>query len=114
MGHLLFSLKGRVSRKTYWIFALVCAVAYVMALSIDGAMMGEEEDGIPLGTLVLSLAVFWPSIVIQVKRWHDRDKAGWWIFIALVPLLGPVWALVENGFLPGTTGDNRFGPPPES
>ncbi|MBF0269488.1 MAG: DUF805 domain-containing protein [Alphaproteobacteria bacterium] len=112
MGQVLFSLQGRISRKTYWMFALGCVVVFMLALGVDFAMMDEEGEGVPIGSLLASLAVIWPSIAIQVKRWHDRDKPGWWMFIVFVPLVGPIWAFVENGFLPGTPGDNRFGPSP--
>ena len=27
-----------------------------------------------------------------------------------IPVIGFVWTLIENGFLRGTPGDNRFGP----
>src|SRR3546814_14546367 len=62
--------------------------------------------------MLFNLAILWPGIVIAIKRWHDRDKSGWWILIVLIPIVGPIWALVENGFLAGTAGPNRFGPDP--
>jgi uncharacterized membrane protein YhaH (DUF805 family) len=40
----------------------------------------------------------------MVKRWHDRGKHGYWVFINLIPLVGPIWALIELGFL-GPTDD---------
>jgi len=47
-----------------------------------------------------------------VKRYHDRDKSGWWILILFIPLVGFIWFLIELGCLPGTPGPNRFGPDP--
>jgi predicted component of type VI protein secretion system len=32
--------------------------------------------------------------------------------IALVPVVGQIWALIETGFLPGTVGPNQYGPDP--
>ncbi len=58
------------------------------------------------------LPVIWPSLVVAIKRWHDRDKSGWWCLINFIPVVGTIWAFVENGCLEGTTGDNRFGPDP--
>jgi uncharacterized membrane protein YhaH (DUF805 family) len=29
-----------------------------------------------------------------------------------VPIIGSIWLLIELGFLAGTPGANRFGPPP--
>jgi uncharacterized membrane protein YhaH (DUF805 family) len=49
--------------------------------------------------------------MVYIKRFHDRDKTGWWVLIGLIPLIGPLWLLIELGFLKGTDGANRFGPP---
>jgi uncharacterized membrane protein YhaH (DUF805 family) len=62
--------------------------------------------------MIVSLVVIWPGLAINIKRWHDRDKSGWWILISLIPFVGPIWALVEVGFLPGTPGPNQYGPDP--
>ena len=62
-----------------------------------------------LGTVVL---VGWISFAISAKRWHDRDKSGWYNLLVLVPFAGPIWFLTECGFLRGTVGPNRFGPDP--
>ena len=51
-------------------------------------------------------------MAIQAKRWHDHDKSALWLLINLIPYIGPVWALIENGFKPGTSGANRFGTDP--
>ena len=49
---------------------------------------------------------------IERKRWHDRDKSGWWALLNLIPVIGTLWILIECGFLRGTYGGNRFGPDP--
>ena len=51
----------------------------------------------------------WPCAAVSVKRWHDRDKSGWWAVVYLIPLVGLVWTLVANGCLRGSVGPNRFG-----
>jgi uncharacterized membrane protein YhaH (DUF805 family) len=61
---------------------------------------------------LFALAALIPAILVDIKRWHDRDKSGWWMLIALVPIIGTIWFLIELGFLAGTPGSNRFGPPP--
>ena len=49
-----------------------------------------------------------PYLAVTVRRLHDVNKSGWWFFIQLVPLIGPVWlfCLMVIG---GTPGPNRFG-----
>ena len=36
---------------------------------------------------------------------------GWWVLIGLIPIIGALWLLIELGFLKGTDGPNRYGPP---
>ena len=44
------------------------------------------------------VAAILASVVIQVfstvKRWHDRDKSGWWIMIGVIPIIGSFWVLI--------------------
>ena len=72
----------------------------------------DAKDGVGLFSSIFSLVVIVPAFLVYIKRWHDRDKSGWWMLIVLIPLVGLIWFLVELGFLPGTPGPNRFGPPP--
>ena len=52
------------------------------------------------------------ALAVSVKRWHDRDKSGWWVLLNLLPVIGWLWALIDNGFLRGSVGPNRFGEDP--
>jgi len=60
-----------------------------------------------LGYLIM-IGLIWPSLAVQTKRWHDRNKSGWWNLIGLAPIVGPLWAFIELGFLKGTPGANRY------
>lgn len=115
---LLFSFEGRASRLQFWgvyIGMMVAYVAFVMAVGV-GNFPTVDETGAPvapgggagLGVMVLSLVSLWVSLAINAKRFHDRDKSGWWVLIALVPVIGGLWILIECGFLAGTPGSNRF------
>ena len=113
-GWFLFSLQGRISRRQYWLnFILpVLGLSFIIAFVSD-PQLNPDEGGYWL-VILWSLAVLWPGVATQVKRWHDRDKSGWWYFIGLVPIIGSLWAFIETGFLPGTEGDNRYGPDPKT
>ena len=54
------------------------------------------------------------TLAVLIKRWHDRNKSGFWLLINLLPVIGQVWMVIELGVLPGTPGTNRFGPSPKS
>lgn len=106
----LFSFRGRINRKPYCIFNLSITLAGVFLGLFTGPV--TEISDIGNAQLAFMLWIFWPSLAIQAKRWHDCDKSALWILINLIPIAGPVWALIENCLQPGTPGDNRFGPNP--
>jgi hypothetical protein len=58
---------------------------------------------------LVNLLVFWRALALLVKRWHDRDKTGWWVLLNIVPLIGFVWTFIECGLMRGTVGPNRCG-----
>ena len=76
--------------------------------SMGGGMMSYSAG--PIG-IVWSLANLLPGIAIGVRRLHDLDKSGWWVLIALIPLIGAIILIVWY-CSKGTTGDNRFGADP--
>jgi uncharacterized membrane protein YhaH (DUF805 family) len=69
----------------------------------------QSRNGIGLFTGIFALLTLIPTIIVYVKRFHDRDKSGWWVLIGLIPIIGVIWLLIELGFLKGTPGPNRFG-----
>jgi uncharacterized membrane protein YhaH (DUF805 family) len=102
--------RGRIARRTFWLYGVLPLLGLNLLLSallsIAGMQSGHAE------TLVNRL-LLWPVIAVSVKRWHDRDRSGWWVLILLIPVVGWLWALIDNGFLRGTPGPNRFGPQPQ-
>ena len=123
---ILFSFDGRIPRRQYWgasliMLGIVVVFAILFALlmpAVFSSHSGVSDIGggllavlsiliIPLGVLFI-----WMSLAVQVKRWHDRDKAWPWIFIGFIPYLGAIWNFVEQGCLRGTVGPNRFGEDP--
>ena len=105
--------QGRVNRKQWWLWLILPIFVISLILSIVDAAIGtvDPESGLGLLTGVWTLIILIPSILVYIKRFHDRDKSGWWVLIGLVPIIGALWLLIELGFLKGTPGPNRFGPP---
>lgn len=108
---LFLTNSGRINRQPYWIGSIVVAVISVVVDAIITAILGKGALGQTL-VLLISLALLYASVNIGIKRFHDRDKSGWWVLIAFVPLIGWIWYIIECGFLPGTSGPNRYGPDP--
>jgi uncharacterized membrane protein YhaH (DUF805 family) len=108
---LFLTNDGRINRQPFWIGVIIIFVVeliwrIVVHLIFSHGIIGHFLVGI--GALVL----LYPSVNLGIKRFHDRDKSGWWVLIALIPVIGWIWYLIEAGFLPGTAGPNRFGPDP--
>ncbi len=111
--HLLFAFDGRINRGKFWAGILASWVIALVVGGIIGGILYQIASG--LGWLVwvaVYAGLIWVGLAISVKRWHDRDKSGWWILIGFVPIIGGLWALIETGFLEGTKGDNQYGPDP--
>lgn len=107
---ILFSFRGRIGRSTYWI-SLLCVLGYMLLIMpVISLLAFRQEFDIPVDVLFF-IPLIWISLAIHIKRWHDRDKSGWFVLVALIPVIGTLWVLIENGCLAGCSTINRFGPP---
>jgi uncharacterized membrane protein YhaH (DUF805 family) len=103
---LLFSFEGRINRKPFWIYNLSILALFIifgLLFGTDITMQSDDESWI------FPLIFLWPSLAVQIKRWHDLNKSGWYMLINLIPIIGPIWTFVHTGFIPGTSGKNRYG-----
>jgi len=115
VGKALFSFSGRVPRHVYWVALLtMLAINFrVCADLVDPTRNSSYSVTMSWITYLIWLPIaMWISLAVQIKRWHDLDKSGWWVLIGLVPIVGGFWVLIENGCIEGTKGPNRFGPNP--
>jgi uncharacterized membrane protein YhaH (DUF805 family) len=150
----LLSLQGRTGRARYLAvvagfaaaLAVLMATFWLYALSVPGEYENGGPTPFPKGPLGIAGAVLWFALMAlsfwtlgtaTVRRLHDRDKSGWWIFLVLVGpnfvyglgdylaatgidmpplafalriagLSGFLYGAVELLLLPGTPGRNRY------
>lgn len=98
--------RGRIARATFWLYG----VAALLGLGVLGhLLLGIARVRQDNAEHIVNLLLVWPAVATAAKRWHDRDKSGWWVLVVLIPVVGWIWALIENGCLRGTPGPNRFG-----
>ena len=101
------NFNGRARRTEYWMFFLVYIGVMVVASIIDAVL------GISFVTAIASLVHLLPSIGVGVRRLHDINRSGWWMLVALIPIIGWIiaiyWAVKE-----GDVGDNAYGPDPKA
>lgn len=98
--------KGRARRKEYWMFVLFNVIISIVISSV-GALIE-----MPLLGNLYSLAVLLPGLAVGVRRLHDINKSGWYILIALIPLIGAIWLLILLA-KEGDVGENQYGPNPK-
>jgi uncharacterized membrane protein YhaH (DUF805 family) len=86
----LFGVKGRVSRKGIWLGLILPQFAvFAVATGIDmGVGWYNRESDIGILSGLASLFYLWPNIAVTVKRFHDRNMTGWWIFYFVGIMLG--------------------------
>ena len=116
-------------------------VAYLVAMIIDSLVGIQLIGPYGLLTCLLALALIIPGLAVTVRRLHDTNRSGWWMLIVVVPYFivgimmgmavasGDMTGMASAGIvglvalagavamlvfmvLPGTKGDNRFGPDP--
>ena len=141
MKQLLFSFRGRLNRKRYWMTVIVTMAVIILLLLLALVMMREQMFEFAALTVVILLLLYipliWIGLAIGAKRLHDRDKSAWWLLVfyvlpGILSSLGnqmddlgflilhvvsfaiTVWAFVELGCLRGTLGPNQYGPDPLS
>jgi uncharacterized membrane protein YhaH (DUF805 family) len=94
------------------IVSVLLSVLLIGGLDFSGGGLGAM-GGLSLGVLILfTLAIFIPALAVQVRRFHDQDKSGWFVLLNFLPYVGGIIVLVMM-CLEGTRGPNRFGPDPK-
>ncbi|MCA3418955.1 MAG: DUF805 domain-containing protein [Roseomonas sp.] len=88
-----FSFKGRISRKTWWLYYFLVPLGINVSVAIlDDFVLQKNFFGerfvhssvMPLTAIAISL---WVTMAGQTKRWHDRGKTGWAVLFTMIPSL---------------------------
>ena len=108
---VLFSPKGRINRREYWLLGWLPLLAVSLGLGLlASAVTGSAGQWTRTVTVLMVLGVFallyYCGVVILIKRWHDLDRSGAWTFLCFIPLVGAIIGLVL-GLWPGANGPNR-------
>lgn len=110
------TFSGRARRKEYWMFVLFNIIFSAIASVIDRLTgLNITISGVSIGliSLIYSLFILIPSIAVIVRRLHDTNRPGGWIFIGLIPLIGWIVLLVFY-CTAGTVGNNKYGADPKN
>jgi uncharacterized membrane protein YhaH (DUF805 family) len=107
---------GRAGRSEYWWFFLFSAVIGVVGFGLVAVAIWGVEPALDIVVFVVAgmmlFALVLPGLAAAVRRLHDTDRSGACYLMVLIPGIGGIVLLLLL-VQPGTTGPNRFGPPPE-
>ena len=85
MKDLLLSFKGRIGRKTYWIWNIFYYIAITgFATGISVLFPAYSYLLLPIFLLLLVI----PDLAVTAKRWHDRNKSNYWLLLNVPLVLG--------------------------
>ena len=112
---------GRARRAEYWWFYLFYLIVYLVLGVVDSLLFGTTttENGFsastdtPILSGIFALGSLIPNLAVGVRRLHDINRRGWWLLIALIPLVGIIILIVWLAKA-GDKGPNQYGGDPIS
>jgi uncharacterized membrane protein YhaH (DUF805 family) len=114
-NYAIFS--GRARRSEYWYFVLFNIIFAFVAIMLDKvfstSFVVQTANG-PVNLfygyiyIIYNLFVLLPALAVLIRRLHDVGKSGWFVFISIIPLVGPIWLLVLL-FTDSIPGKNEYG-----
>lgn len=153
--YILFNFNGRIKRRTWLVFFFALGIAeygcellfrnafhiFSPAANGPGLISGDFYKSLidyfagVMASLLAALIFLWPSLALDVKRWHDIGRSGYCTLIVYVPVL-TIYPATEAADVPeplapmlksllaltvlvyfillaarrGNAGANRFGP----
>ena len=95
------TFSGRASRSEYWWMALIGLTVAIVTTLIDVVANGGFAEANATATGVgdilsyaWGLATIVPTVALSVRRLHDTDRSGNWLFLGLVPFIGVIVLLI--------------------
>lgn len=101
-------------------YVLTIVALLIMTFALGAAATSVDADaGLGIGgtvgmslLIVFILGSFIPQLAVQVRRFHDQDKSGWFVLFNFVPYIGGIIVFVFM-CIEGTQGDNQYGADPK-
>lgn len=81
------AFSGRATRQQFWMFVLFNALVALTLYFLAG-ISGTVGTLFSIVYVLYSLAMFLPSLAIQIRRLHDAGFSGWLWLLILLPFLG--------------------------
>lgn len=100
-----FGFRGRLARSEWFTRLMIAALFCAAFGDLLDSFIGN------LGSGLLALVFIGCAVSLATRRLHDVDRSGLALAIAIVPVFGPIWLLIQL-LRPGVRHENRYGPDP--
>ena len=112
----IFMTEGRLNRLRYLKYMVLLAIVAGLSTFVMSSM-ATFLTGDPNGFLVNAITTIWAlvagagNIMLMIRRLHDLGRNGYFVLLALVPVLGFIFSIYLF-FAPGQVGWNQYGADP--
>ena len=106
---------GRTNRTTYFLslVSISCIFPFLNFISHYPIENIFIKLIVVFSMLALAVTLFIGLIALEVRRWHDIGKSGWFAVLNFIPIVGQV-ITITLFFIPGDSQKNKYGKPPVS
>lgn len=95
-----FDYKGTTSRREFWwgvlgnaIIMVILVALWIVSVTCFTPPMNTFSTIMTVLLGLFSLVELIPSITLIIRRMHDIDRSGFFIFVLFIPLVGFIWYL---------------------
>lgn len=104
------SVNGRMSRSSFWWFALFCVLVSATIIFVIISTIGVTAANARFINLIADVTFWYVFIVPGIRRLHDIDKSGSNALWILLPFIGWIY-LVYLFCQPSDPEENYYGEP---
>ena len=104
---IFFITHGRIPRSTYIFRMLLLSLTCLGLSSLVGNTQYKD-----LASVVAALFVY-SALILSSQRFHDSGKSGWALWALIIPVIGPLWVVIQLA-RSGTLGNNCYGESPSA
>ncbi|HOZ51564.1 MAG TPA: FAD-binding protein [Chitinophagaceae bacterium] len=102
VSYLLFTFHDRISRLTYWVASIfIWSSFYILYNTLEHISNSATYFIYPI--------LFWTLVAVAIKRLHDINRSGYWLWLIIIPVIGPLVLIYFLGFKKGTHSRNKYG-----
>lgn len=92
MTNLLFSARGSLDRKPFWLGTIAIVVLWFVAAIVEAATEGgSAATGGRIISTIVQLLALWISFNLAIKRCRALGRSPWWSLLLLAPVVNVVW-----------------------